>query len=85
MEKELLEILKQYNKLKEMSVSSEEVINCTKRLFDYLNTKFPCDIEAFSNFADMYRQADFKKNIDTVTEEGTAEFIAEAIENYCYN
>lgn len=85
MDKELQQIISAFAKLRECEAGDEEVRAVVKRLWNYLGTKFPCDLEAFSNFADMYRQNDFKKNIDMISSEGTAEFIARAIEEFCYN
>jgi len=79
MEPRLEEIIKTFSKLEDC----KEATGCVEQLKAYLCEKFPCDNEVLLSFADLYRQADFKANIDCMSKPGTAEFIADCIEYYC--
>lgn len=79
------EIFGAFGKLKDKDPGCEEVQGLVNKLQDYITEHFyTCTREVLKGLGKMYTGSeDFKSNIDTAGGEGTADFVAKAIEIYC--
>ena len=72
-------------KMKTKSPADTQVQEQVKKLQDYISEHFyKCSNEMLANLGRMYAGGgEFTENIDKAGGEGTAEFLARAIEQYC--
>lgn len=74
-----------FGKMKEQDAMDEEVQLQVKKLQDFITKHYyKCSKEILAGLGKMYAAGgEFTENIDSYSGEGTAEFIARAIEIYC--
>lgn len=74
-----------FGKMKTKSPADTQVQEQVKKLQDYISEHFyKCSNEMLANLGRMYAGgSEFTENIDKAGGEGTAEFLARAIEQYC--
>lgn len=82
--KDFMSLFATFGQLKEKEVDSKEVQAQVKKLKDYITEHFyTCSLEILSSLGEMYMSDErMTKNIDKVGGEGTAQFVAEAIQVY---
>ena len=82
--KDFMSLFATFGQLKEKEVDSKEVQAQVKKLKDYITEHFyTCSLEILSSFGEMYMSDErMTKNIDKAGGEGTAQFVAEAIQVY---
>ena len=80
-------LFKEAGEMKEMDPSSPEAQNLVKRIQDYITDNlYTCSNKILRGLGKMYSGGgDFTTNIDAYGGEGTAVFVANAIEIYCDN
>lgn len=81
----LMQIFARFGKIKELAPDSEQAQALTAELKEYITKNFyNCTNEILAGLGQMYTGDErFKANIDRMGGDGTAEFAAKAIENYC--
>lgn len=82
--KDFMSLFVTFGQLKEKEVDSKEVQAQVKKLKDYITEHFyTCSLEILSSLGEMYISDErMTKNIDKAGGEGTAQFVAEAIQVY---
>ncbi len=83
--KSMMEIFKEFGQIQTLEPDSAEAKKLVKKLQDYITDNFyHCTDEILSGLGELYvAGGDFTRNIDAAGGEGTAEFVAKAIEIYC--
>lgn len=78
-------IFSEAGKLRSLSPDCEQAQNCVKKLQDFITENcYTCTKEILSGLGQMYVGDErFRQNIDNAGGEGTAAFVAAAIEFYC--
>ena len=78
-------IFREAGRLRSLSPDCEQAQDCVKKLQSFITENcYTCTKEILSGLGQMYVADErFRKNIDKAGGEGTAAFIAKAIENYC--
>lgn len=82
--KDFMLLFATFGQLKEKEVDSKEVQEQVKKLKNYITEHFyTCSLEILSSLGEMYMSDErMTKNIDKAGGEGTAQFVAEAIQVY---
>ena len=82
---EFMQLFAEFGRMKEEAPDAPAVQKQVKTLQDYISEHFyNCTDEILSGLGKMYAAGgEFTENIDKSAGEGTAEFVAEAIEIYC--
>lgn len=82
--KDFMSLFATFGQLKEKEVDSKEVQEQVKKLKNYITKHFyTCSLEILSSLGKMYMSdGRMKTNIDKAGGEGTAQFVAEAIQVY---
>lgn len=82
---EFMKLFEEFGEMKLLPAEADEVQRQVKRLQDYISEHFyTCTDEILRGLGQMYAcGGEFTENIDRAGGEGTAEFTANAIENYC--
>ena len=80
-----MNIFSEIGKLKDLSVEDEKVQEKIKQLQQFISDNYyTCTNEILYSLGQMYVNDErFKENIDKAAGEGTAEFISQAIYEYC--
>ncbi len=83
--KNFMQIFAEFGKLKDTRPESADVQSQVKKLQDYITEHFyQCSKDILSSLGQMYNGGgEFTANIDRAGGEGTAEFVAQAIQIYC--
>ncbi len=83
--KKLMLIFVEFGKMKDMEPEHEDVQLKVKKLQDYISEHFyKCSNEVLKGLGAMYASGgEFTENIDNAAGEGTAVFVAKAIDIYC--
>ena len=81
----LMDLLKKFYGLKDLPVSDEKVLKLVKKYHDYISKNFySCSNEMLMILGQMYVEDErFLNNINNTCGNGTAEFVFEAIKEYC--
>ena len=81
----MMEIFKEFGRIKDQDPSSQEAQSLVKQLQDFITDHFyTCTDQILSGLGKMYSAGgDFTTNIDNAGGEGTAKFADEAIQIYC--
>ena len=84
---ELMAIITQFGKLKNLSADSPAVIEQVKKLQNYITDNYyKCSDNILSKLGEMYAGGgEFTANINAAGGAGTAEFADKAIQFYCKN
>ena len=79
------DLFREIGRLRTLSPDCEQAQDCVKKLQSFITENcYTCTKEILSDLGQMYVADErFRKNIDKAGGEGTAAFIAKAIENYC--
>ena len=82
--KDFMSLFATFGQLKEKEADSKKVQAQVKKLKDYITEHFyTCSLEILSSLGEMYMSDErMTKNIDKAGGEGTAQFVAEAIQVY---
>ena len=83
--KNLMLIFVEFGKMKDKKPDDDEVQSQVKKLQDYISENFyKCSNEVLKGLGAMYASGgEFTENIDRAAGNGTAVFVAKAIEMYC--
>ena len=78
-------IFSEFGKMKEQDAASDVVQSQVKKLQDFITEHYyTCSKEVLAGLGKMYAGGgEFTENIDSYGGEGTANFVAKAIEIYC--
>ena len=78
-------IFVEFGKMKDKKPDDDEVQSQVKKLQDYISENFyKCSNEVLKGLGAMYASGgEFTENIDRAAGNGTAVFVAKAIEMYC--
>lgn len=78
-------IFEEFGRLKENCLPDSEAAQAqVRRLQNYITEQFyHCTPQILEDLGKMYTQGEFRENIDQAGGEGTAQFAADAIKNYC--
>ena len=81
----MMDIFAQFGTVRNVDPASEEAQVLVQKLRDFITEHmYTCSKEILSSLGKMYGEGgDFTTNIDKFAGEGTAEFVAAAIETYC--
>lgn len=79
------DLFREIGRLRTLSPDCEQAQDCVKKLQSFITENcYTCTKEILSGLGRMYVADErFRKSIDKAGGEGTAAFIAKAIENYC--
>ena len=83
--KQLMDIFREFGKIRERDPGSPEAQALVKKLQDFITKKmYTCTNDILSDLGRMYGGGgDFTTNIDDAGGEGTAQFASDAIQIYC--
>jgi len=83
--KQFMQVFVEFGQMKNLPSDSGDVQAQVKKLQDFITEHFyNCTDEILSGLGKMYAAGgEFTTNIDKAGGEGTAEFVAEAVEIYC--
>ena len=83
--KQLMDIFREFGKIRERDPGSPEAQALVKKLQDFITKKmYTCTNDILSGLGRMYGGGgDFTTNIDDAGGEGTAQFASDAIQIYC--
>ena len=81
----LMAVFAEFGKLLGTDPASTEALSLAKKLQDTISANYyPCSKEILASLGQMYTADErFRENIDRAGGAGTAEFAAQAIQNYC--
>ena len=82
---EFIEVFAEFGQMKQLDPADERVQAQVKKLQEYISEHFyTCTNQILSGLGKMYAGGgEFTENINSYGGEGTAEFVAAAIETYC--
>lgn len=82
---QFMQIFTEFGAIKDQAPDCEQAQSQVKKLQDYITEHFyQCSDEILSGLGQMYAaDGEFKENIDRAGGEGTADFVSDAIRNFC--